>query len=152
MMHPVPMVSLNLLWPIRPSKGLRTTPLILPRSIYIGSGKPVTHRTSDSKGTWESWDITGMGILINMNSMCVENLIQMLLYLDLVIIRIQVQVRIMNQLKRRRFVSIVTLVTHQGWPRSFFYTYFQNGKPLVPAPECHLDSSIEKSTGPLIMI
>ena len=52
-----------------------------------------------------------MGILINMNLMGVGNLIQMLLYLDLVIVPIQVQVSIMNQLNRRRFVNIVILAT-----------------------------------------
>ena len=63
-----------------------------------------------------------MGILINMNLMGVGNLIQMLLYLDLVIVPIQVQVSIMNQLNRRRFVNIVILATQQGQSRSFFYT------------------------------
>ena len=92
-------------------QGFEDNSLILSRSIYVGSSKSTTHRASDNKNTWESWDTTGMGILINMNLMGVGNLIQMLLYLDLVIVPIQVQVSIMNQLNRRRFVNIVILAT-----------------------------------------
>lgn len=70
-----------------------------------------------------------MGILINMSSVSVGNLIWMLLYLDLVIASIQAQVRIMSQLYGRRFVSLVILATQQGQPRLFFYTQFQNDEP-----------------------